>query len=277
MKKTKIIKEIVGERLKEHGFSFQEMDGVCWEFVREAHGFKRYYDPETDVVKQYVTIQEHRFAKDLTVRFHTDASNQLNGKELDALVELNPLKTEWYPYLDEEGYKKTLNQLTDIIIDHGLDFLQQKSVEEEITPTKAMATELFEDHRELDERFTRKYGMNPVPQSASDIEGWFRKLKQMIMEAAERPYEEVKELFVEMAAFIGERNCEILGAKWFFEEEFKTPRTQGDNYQGFGFLPLREVVACYRRYKEDREHARTELWFGNEINELKKAFQRRSN
>lgn len=24
---------------------------------------------------------------------------------------------------------------------------------------------------------------------------------------------------VEMAAFIGERNCEILGEKWFYEEE----------------------------------------------------------
>lgn len=59
----KIIKEIVGGRLKEHGFAFLKTDGVCWEFVREAHGFKRYYDPETDVVKQYVTIQEHRIER----------------------------------------------------------------------------------------------------------------------------------------------------------------------------------------------------------------------
>lgn len=80
MKKTKIIKEIVGERLKEHGFAFLKTEGVYWKFVREAHGFKRYYDPETDVVKQYVTIQENRFAKGLTVRFSTDLRNgYING------------------------------------------------------------------------------------------------------------------------------------------------------------------------------------------------------
>lgn len=36
----------------------------------------------------------------------------LNGEELDALVELNPLKTEWFPYMDEERYKKVRNQRT---------------------------------------------------------------------------------------------------------------------------------------------------------------------
>lgn len=277
MNKTKIIKEIVGERLKEHGFSFLETDGICWTFVREAHGFKRYYDPETDIVKQRVTIQEHRFAKDLTVRFSTNATNKLAGKKLEALSELNPLKTPWFFYRDEEEYKKVLNQLVDIIIKYGLGFLQQMSIEEEITPTKAMAIRLYEGHKELDERFIRKHNIDPVPRSTSDIEEWFRTLKQMIISASEKPFEEVKELFVEMAAFIGERNCELLEEKWIFEEELKSPSTQGENHQAFCFLPLKEVVMHYRRFKEDKENAGTEFWFGNEIDELKKAFLRKNN
>lgn len=274
MNKTQIIKKIVGEKLKDYGFTFFKTDGPCRIFIREAQGFKRYYTPETDAVKQYIIIQQHRFANAVTARFETDVSNKLVGTELEILSELNLNGSEWFEYSDEEEYEKVLAQLAEIIIKYGLDFLCQMSIEDEITPTKAMADELYKNHRELDERFIRKYKMNPVPQSLSDIEEWFRQLGQMIIAATEKPYEEVKELLVEVAAFIGERNCEILGEKWFFEEELKTPYTQGENHQGFCFLPLREVVIHYRDYKEDKKTARTELWFWNEIDELKKAFQK---
>ena len=274
MNRTQIIKKIVGEQLKDYGFRFLKAENTCRIFIREAHGYKRYYDPETDVVKQRIILQQHRFDNAITVRFRTDASNKLVGTELEALRWLNPKRREWFEYSDDEEYEKVLAQLAEIIIEYGLDFLHQMSIEEEVTPTKAMADELYKNHRELDERFISKYKVNPVPQSLSDIEEWFRQLRQMIIAATEKPYEEVKELLVEMAAFIGERNCEILGEKWFFEEELKTPRTQGENHQGFCFLPLREVVIHYRDYKEDKKTARTELWFWNEIDELKKAFQK---
>lgn len=271
MNKTKIIKEIVGESLKEYGFSFLKTDGPCRIFVREAHGFKRYYDPETDVVKQYISIQEHRFCKSLIARFYTDADGNERQDELEVLKKYGT--GGWLGYFDEDTYKRRLHILTTHIIEDGFDLLERKSIEKEITPTKAMAIKLFESHKELDERFIREYKMNPVPHSTSDIEDWFQKLKQMIISASEKPYEEVKGLLVEMAAFIGERNCELLGAKWFFEEELKTPRTQGEDHQGFGFLPLKEVVIHYRRFKEDKENAGTEYWFGNEMDELKKAFR----
>ena len=274
MNKSKIIKKIVGEKLKDYGFLFLKADGLSQTFIKEAHGFRRYYNPETDVVKQYIIIWQHRFTNAVTIHFKTDVSNKLVGKKLEVLRELNPDGSDWFKYSDDEEYEKVLTQLAEIIIKYGLDFLYQMSIEEEITPTKAMADELYKNHRELDERFISKYKVNPVPQSLSDVEEWFRKLGQMIIAATEKPYEEVKELLVEMAAFIGERNCEILGEKWFFEEELKTPRTQGENHQGFCFLPLREVVIHYRDYKEDKKTARTELWFWNEIDELKKAFQK---
>lgn len=273
MNKTKIIKEIVGEPLKEYGFSFLKTDGPCRIFVREAHGFKRYYDPETDVVKQYISIQEHRFCKSLIARFYTDADGNERQDELEVLKKYGT--GGWLGYFDEDTYKRRLHILATHIIEEGFDLLERKSIEKEITPTKAMAIKLFEGHKELDERFIREYKMNPVPHSTSDIEDWFQKLKQMIISASEKPYEEVKELLVEMAAFIGERNCELLGAKWFFEEELKTPYTQGENHQGFGFRPLGKVVAYYGWYKEGK--ADTEYWFYNELRELQGAFQQRNN
>lgn len=115
---------------------------------------------------------EHRFAKDLTARFHTDASNRLNGKERDALV--------------------VLNQLTDIIREHGLEFL-----------------------------------------------------RQMIMEAAEKPYEEAKELFVEVAMS-------------FQRDEYFEIREYVENNNPDAEIPeLAELFAAeYRiRHKEDENSA----------------------
>lgn len=272
MNRTQIIKKVVGEKLKDYGFRFLKTDDQCRIFVREAHGFKRNYDPDVDMVKQYILIQQHRFGNLVAVHFKTDASNRLVGEELAVLRELNPEGGAWFAYSNDDEYEEVLTRITEIIINHGLDFLQQMSIDEEIIPTKAMADQLYENHRELDKSFISKYKMDPVPHSSADIEEWFQTLKRILISVSEKPYEEVKELLVEMAAFIGERNCELLGSKWFFEEGLKTPRTQGENHQGFGFVPLKSVVIYYGDYKEDKETARPELWFYNEIEELQRAF-----
>lgn len=270
MNKTQMIKEMVGEKLLPFGFKYLKTDGNCWTFMREAKGIKRYYDPEIDVVKQYVIIQENRFGKMLTVRFRTNVANELVGTELEALKKLNPNKTIiWFEYSGEDEYKNVLLQLSEAIIKYGLEFLKQMSMEEELIPTKQMADQLYESHSELNDRFLSKYKMISEPQNLSDIEEWFQKLKQLIILSAGKPYEDVKELFVEMAAFIGERNCELLGEKWFFEEEMQTPFTQRENNQGMCFFPLNEVVGYYRDYKKGKKIS---LWFENEITELKQAF-----
>lgn len=211
----------------------------------------------------------------LTVRFRTNVANELVGTELEALKKLNPNKPiTWFEYSNEEEYEKVLLQLSEVIIKYGFEFLKQMSIEEEIIPTKSMADKLYESHRELDDSFLSKHKIVSSPQNLSDIEEWFQKLKQLIIVAAEKPYEDVKELFVEMAAFIGERNCELLGAKWFFEEEMQTPFTQRENNQGMCFFPLNEVVGYYREYKRNKKNL---SWFENEITELKQAFLVNSN
>lgn len=274
MNKTCIIKKVVGEKLRPFGFKYLNTDGVCWTFIREVKGIKRCYDPEIDVVNQYIIIQENRFGKMLTVRFRTNVANELVGTELEVLKKLNPNKPiTWFDYSDEKEYEKVLIYFTQIIIKYGLDFLNQMSIEEEIIPTKSMADKLYKNHRELDNRFLNKNKISSRPQNLSDIEDWFQKLKQLIILASEKPYEEVKELFIEMAAFIGERNCEILGEKWFFVEEMQTPFTQRENNQGMCFFPLNEVVGYYREYKRNKRNLH---WFENEITELKQAFQESS-
>ena len=275
MKKAQMIKEIIGKKLGPFGFKYLKTDGICWTFVREVKGIKRYYDPEIDVAKQYIIIQENRFGKMVTVRFRTDVANALVGSELEVLRELNPKRPiTWFEYSDEDDYKKLLLYLGEVIEKYGFDFLDQMSIEEEIIPTKSMADKLYKNHKELADSFSSKYELKSSPQNLSDIEEWFQKLRQLIISAAEKPYEDVKDFFIEMAAFIGERNCDLLGEKWFFKEERKTPYTQRDNYQGMCFFPLNEVVAHYREYKRNKNDSN---WFYNELTELKEAFLANNN
>lgn len=163
MNKTQIIKKTVGEKLKDYGFRYLKTDGSCRIFVREAHGYKRYYDPGIDVVKQYINIQESGYGMGLTVRFETDAVNGISGDDVQFLKEHNPnrlsatKRSSWYFYPDEDDYKKVLLYLTDLIIEYGLDHLDRMSIEEEFIPTKAMAEELFKNHAGLDRQFLKKY------------------------------------------------------------------------------------------------------------------------
>lgn len=268
MNKTQIVKEIIGKKLIPFGFKYYKTSEPCWTFMREAAGIKRYYDPEIDIVEQYIIVQEHRFGKMLTVRFRTNVANELVGTELEVLRKLNPNQpTTWFEYSSEEEYKNVLNYLGEVIIKYGFNFLNQMSIEEEIIPTKIMAEKLYRSHKDLDNSFIDKYKLNPKPQKESEIDELFKELKQQIIFASEKPYEDVKELFVQMAAFIGERNCDILGAKWFFIEPMQTPFTQKENNEGMCFFPLNEVVGYYREYKKNKKDLR---WFDNEIAELKR-------
>ena len=130
MKKTQIIKEVVGKKLEPYGFKYLKTDGSCCIVIREVKGAGRAYDPDKDVAKQYVNIQESRFDKELTVRFETDVINSLNGHPLEVLRNLSPAKgrNPWFPYEDEESYRETLSTLADIVIQYRIDFLDQMSV-----------------------------------------------------------------------------------------------------------------------------------------------------
>lgn len=243
MKKTQIIKQIVGERIKEYGFTYLKTDGPCRIFVREVQGIKRYYDPENQVVKQYINIQESSFSQSLIARFHTDAF----GYEIDQEIEeLKKYGTGgWISYLDEENFKEKLRLLADLTVEYGLDLLEKMSHEEEAIPTKAMAEKLFEEHKQLAYSFSERYHIKTKLVQPEDVDEWLSRVKKILMNIADLPYEEAKELLVEIAAFMGEKVCEICSYRWEFTEYYKTPQVVGDCLSP-NFWPLDVVINIWR-------------------------------
>ena len=241
MNKTQIIKKIVGEKLKDYGFSFLKTSGPCRIFIRKVQGAKRYYDPENQVVEQYITIQESCYSQELTARFRTD----VYGYEMDEeLEELRKYGTgTWITYLNEDSYKERLNTLVEMTIEYGLDLLEKMSHEEEIIPTKAMSEKLFTNPKQLAQDFIEEYQIKAEPERLEEIDEWFYTIKKLMIDSAELPYEEVKELLMKIAAFIGEKSCEICSYKWLFPEHFKTPEIIGNPYN---LVPLEVVVNAWK-------------------------------
>ncbi len=250
MKKTQIIKEIVGKKIEPYGFKYFKTDGPCRIFMREEHGIPRYYDPDDQTVRQYINIQESQYDTILTVRFETDAIVDLSDRPGfdEILKELNPDKgSPWYVYEGEKGYRETLTVLADIIIKYGLDYLKSISVEDPVIPTKKMAEDLNTRYQELDRSLIAEYQINAVAKSEEDIDKWFQVIHKLLMETGEKPYEDVKELLLQIAAFIGERSCELLSQEWM---HFEIPVIAG-GYPYPSFSPLARIVAIWKSKCED--------------------------
>ncbi len=247
MNKTQIIKKVVGEKLKGYGFQYLKTDGPLRIFIREVNGFKRYYDPETDIVKQYINIQGSNFYKGLTVRFNTDVYGYEMVQELTELKKYG--NNGWLVYTDENDYKEKLSILTELIIEHGLNLLEKMSSEEEIIPTRAMAEKLFNQHKELRNAFVNEFHINAVYNQPKEIDESFQPIKKLMMDTVELSYENVQELLVKIAAFIGEISCEMCSYEWKFPEHFKAPEIVGD-YPCF--WPLDVVINIWKNKCEDQ-------------------------
>ena len=268
MNKTQIIKNTVGEKLKDYGFRYLKTDGPCRIFVREAHGYKRYYDPGTDIVKQYINIQEHRFGKMLTVRFSTD----VYGYEImiHGIEELRKYgRGGWVEYTDEDSYREKLNLFVEIIIRYGLDLLEKMSHEEEIIPTKVMADKLFSQHTALCCAFIDKFNIKGSARRTEDIEEWFQIIKELLIDIREWSYEDAKDMLVMLAAFVGEKMCEICSYRWVFPEHFKTPSVVG----GSNFSPLDVAINIWKSKDKDQ----FEKLLGMYVEMLKEKVQNKQN
>lgn len=270
MQKTKIIREVIGTRIEPYGFKYLKTDGPCRVFVREVTGIKRYYDPDIQVVRQYINIQESQFSQSVIVRFNTD----IFGREMD--VELEQLKkyskTGWLEYTDESSYREQLKRIVVLIIKYGFDLLDKLSAEEEIIPTKAMARKLAQRHRQLDQEFIEEYHVKKEPEQVGDIDEWFRLIKQLIQDHAERPYEEVKEMLIKIAAFIGERDCELNRKKWDTRGNlpFVTPISTYNLYH-MVYSPLSVVVSLWKSGYADLDM--TQNYIKEVLNDMKQSFK----
>ncbi len=93
------------------------------------------------------------------------------------------------------------------------------SIEEEVIPTKAMGKQLYEEYKELEKAFVEKYEMSRILRIEEDVEECFDRIREILINTTEQPYEEVKELILMVSAYISARLCELPDVNWRYDEE----------------------------------------------------------
>lgn len=274
MQKTKIIREIIGTRIEPYGFKYLKTDGPCRIFVREVTGVKRYYDPDIQMVRQYINIQESRFSKRLIARLSTEINPvEWQLEQIEKYDEMG-----WLAYTDEDSYRKQLKLIADLIVEYGFDYLNENSIEEEEIQTKAMEEKLAQEFDQLDREFIDEYHLKSTPEQAEDIDEWFRLIKQLIADNAERPYDEVKDLLVKIAAFIGKRDCELLKKHWEVGLNGALLVISGEirmDNRYHSYLPLKTAVRMWRARYEDPDMTKENI--NRIMNEMKQFLMMQNN
>ncbi|MBR1702881.1 MAG: hypothetical protein IJ716_13190 [Lachnospiraceae bacterium] len=214
MQKTKMIKEIIGTAIKPYGFQYWKTDGPSRVFIKRLEGVKRYFDPEVTTAELYINIQDSNVAKALYVRLSSNVAAKVNHSELEEAYDGRP----WMPYTDEESFRKCLKRIAELLIEYGLPMLEEMSVEEEVITTRAMEERLYQEYPSLEQKFIEQYHLKTVAESEADIDEWFERIREILLDTCDRPYEEVKELILMVAAFWQQRFCELLGAECEHDE-----------------------------------------------------------
>jgi len=210
MKKKKIILDIVGKAIEKHGFIFdlENSRNGFWDFVREI-----------DSIKQKIFIQKNNFAESLYLNFATSAwghGRARAGTYSEIKLpqgEYSNVYDEWY-YETEEDFKKILVEFVDIIEKYGLDKLNEMSIEPEVIPTLEMAKKLLSSHTGLSKHFIKNNKLNIDEVSKGNVCKWFEVIEQKFKDTKDEPYENVKDMLVEVAAFLGEQLRKEMRGEW---------------------------------------------------------------
>ena len=227
MKKEKWIKEIVGEVLMKHGFSYERDKydkNSFWHFVRKVDG-------KVDPIEQRITIEEESLARyfrggcALHLLFKTSAYGSSLPVNLTKFLPKEclpePVLTfllvdfRYWVYETEDEFKKILVDFIRFIEEYGLDKLAELSIEKEAAiPTNEMGEKLISSYESLNEIFIQKYNINADDGSRENVCKWFKLIEQKIMETKDEPYENVKDMLLEMTAFLGEQLLKGVGGRW---------------------------------------------------------------
>ena len=202
----KIIVKTIGPEVEKNGFVYgldkRYGDKLSWGFTREVGN-----------IKQMIIIQKSYFMKEVGLSFDTTAWKRHNLPQASFQDFYNDRK-EMYLYETEEDVEKIMMEFVELISKHGYKILEELSIEEQIIPTIEMADKLIKFYKALGEKFISDNKLSVIECSKEDMSDWFEIIEKKIIDTKAEPYENVQEMLVEIAAFIGEQLRKVVGGEW---------------------------------------------------------------
>ena len=242
MKKKKMITDIIGEEIEKYGFVYglekAYSGSSMWGFTREVNG-----------IKQRIRIQHHRFMQALFLDFSTSAWGQSMGKragkDLKISEKYNHYFGQW-SYENEDDFKSVLLEFLDIIENYGLKELGEMSVEPEIIPTNEMGEKLISAYESLSENFIEQNQIQDLHMTLENVSKWFELIENKFEQTKNLPYNDVKDMLLEVVAFLGEQLRKELNGKWQLGYEPRIVALVELKSRGLpAYTPLQAVVEAW--------------------------------
>ena len=242
MNKKKMIVEIIGNEIKKYGFVYGLEKAYSapriWGFSREVNG-----------IIQRISIQEHRFTKAFFLGFSTSAWGNTLDKRAGTKIKLpNIYRNEqdhWY-YENEEDMKIIFTEFLDIIENYGLKEFERMSIEPEIIPTNEMGEKLINSYKSLSEVFIEKNQIKDLQMTSENILKWFELIESKFEQTKQSAYDDVKDMLLEMVAFLGEQLRQELKGKWITGVEARIIILENLRTRSFsGYFPLKSIVEAW--------------------------------
>jgi len=242
MTKKNLILDIIGEKIKEYGFTYGLDKGYrgvgIW-------GFRR----DVDSITQIIIIHKHRFTKALFLEFSTTAWGKglVRANEIIPEGKYSNYYGQW-DYENDDDFKNILLEFTEIIEKYGIDKLNEMSVEDKVIPTIEMTSKLIASPKTLSEQFIKQSHLYVENTSKENILKWFDLIQQKLNEIRDEPYENVQGALTEMAAFVGEQLRKELGGEWMqWKVDPRSVMITGLNsYLMTNYLPLDNIIEGWK-------------------------------
>ncbi len=206
MQKGKIIKEIIGKVLEPEGFVFDKEIKI-WGFIKEFKNSKG------EIARQTVTFWTSRFEKKL----YMDINCFSGGIYTYGLNQFVPGYTnDGLNYTTDEEFKQVIETYANILKEYGLDFLKKIEVPKRSDYFRQEEYyKLFNEHESIAQKFIKE---QQIDMECVKIEDAVRLMKDMVLEKQEEPFEDCRELFLEMAAFYGRVVSKYNSCKWLMRD-----------------------------------------------------------
>lgn len=244
MNKTTIVKTILEPFIGQNGYKYIPKGKGIWKYEKKENG-----------ITYSFWIQEDRFAQELKLVFETNAFQYPRREAWDIISDKdkekyqrnkNVSETGEWKYEDEEEFTESIRDFLEILLKYERLVMDELKMEEEIIPTIEMAEILYKEHGRLASKLKRNNQEEEF--CTQEIAKWFSGIRKMIEDTQDKPYENVQEMLIEIAAFLGDEIIKYAGGSWKHAENSRITYISGLNcYILSSIQILNETVEMWKK------------------------------
>jgi len=210
MKKSKVVKDILGKVLFEKGFVYEPISHM-YRFTRECQ------NKAGETISQQVYVQKNTFGNSLFFRMDTSAY----GRSMVDAQSFTQNKQSIYPYKSDQEFIDCIKFFAGLMETKGFEVLEELSEPLAIEPppiTSEQELSLYKNYLALSEDFMNQYqiSLECTQEQLQDI------VFTVLSSIKDEPYEHISGSLIMLSAFYGEWFVKHRAGRWLYNNDAGT-------------------------------------------------------